>query len=160
MSDLTQEYVKTLFDYKDGMLVRKIRVSNAMEGQEIKCVTKDGYSKVSINHKDYLTHRIIFLWNHGYLPKIVDHIDGNPSNNKIENLREANDQNNCYNSKLRSDNISGFKGVSWNKDRNKWVVRINTKKKLKQWYVDDLEFASFLAVEARSLFHGEYARHV
>ena len=160
MSDLTQEYVKTLFDYKDGKLIRKIRVANAMQGQEVGSIDNRGYSKVCINYKDYLTHRIIFLWNHGYLPKMIDHIDGNTSNNQIENLREASPTTNNYNQKISVKNKSGVKGVSWNKQRNKWVVRINANKKLKQWYIDSFEFAEFLATEARNHYHGEFARHV
>jgi hypothetical protein len=57
------------------------------------------------------------------LPKYIDHIDGNPRNNNIQNLREATHQQNSFNTKLRKDNTSGFKGVSFNKVSNKWVAQ-------------------------------------
>ncbi|NBV93669.1 MAG: hypothetical protein EBT29_04305, partial [Proteobacteria bacterium] len=69
-------------------------------------------------------HRLFFYWHHGYLPKLVDHKDTNPQNNKIENLRELNSKGNARNSnkKIRKNCSSKYKGVS--KQRNKWVARI------------------------------------
>lgn len=54
----------------------------------------------------------------------VDHIDGNGLNNRRCNLRLATNAQNAYNQKKRSDNASGFKGVSFDKSRNKWIAQI------------------------------------
>jgi hypothetical protein len=56
----------------------------------------------------------------------VDHIDGDPSNNKISNLRPATNKGNGRNAKKHSRNKSGLMGVGWLKSLEKWRVRIGT----------------------------------
>lgn len=51
-----------------------------------------------------------------------EHIDGNGLNNKRSNLRVASRKQNNQNLGLRSDNKSGFKGISWDKSRAKWFA--------------------------------------
>ena len=65
-------------------------------------------------------HRLVF----GLSNKLqVDHIDGNPTNNRIENLREASKKENRWNCKPNKDTISGVKGVY--KDGSKWKALVN-----------------------------------
>ena len=61
----------------------------------------------------------------------VDHIDNNRTNNNIENLRWATNSENGFNSKLSSNNTSGFKGVTFHKKSNKWhaSIKVNGKRK-------------------------------
>lgn len=54
----------------------------------------------------------------------VDHVDGNPLNNRRSNLRLANRVQNAANQPKRRNNSSGFKGVSYHRKANKWVARI------------------------------------
>lgn len=54
----------------------------------------------------------------------VDHIDGDPLNNRKSNLRICTHQHNLWNSKIRNDNTSGVKGVYWDKKRKYWYARI------------------------------------
>jgi hypothetical protein len=54
----------------------------------------------------------------------VDHIDGNKLNNNVSNLRYATHSENSQNCKIRTDNTSGSKGVSFNKASNKWTAQI------------------------------------
>ena len=54
----------------------------------------------------------------------VDHIDGNHLNNQKSNLRLATSSQNKMNRGPRKDNKSGYKGVSWHKQRNQWTARI------------------------------------
>ena len=127
---LTQENIKKLFDYKDGYLYRKFNCRG--NSTLIKCDNngdRDRYLMVSVSNKPYLAHRIIFLWHHGYLPDMIDHIDRNKRNNHIENLRESTlSENNINKVKIKlmkgNEPSSQYKGVSWEKDRNKWRVRI------------------------------------
>jgi hypothetical protein len=58
------------------------------------------------------------------MPAILDHINRDVSDNRLENLREATQAENAYNSKLRVDNTSGVKGVTWDKAKRKWVARV------------------------------------
>lgn len=161
MTDLTQQYVKSLFDYTDGFLIRKTNVANTKAGDVVGSkVAKDGYSRVCVNYKDYLTHRLIFLWHHGFIPKNIDHINLDRSDNRIENLREATNSQNTYNQARSNRNTSGCKNVSWCNTRNKWLVRIAyNNRKFKQWHVDDFELAELLAYEAREKYHGKFANH-
>lgn len=86
---------------------------------------------VRINTGTYAVHRIIYLYHHGYLPAIVDHIDRNSQNNKIENLRDADWNLSNQNRGTFKNNTSGWKGVSFNKLKNKWEIRVMTNGKRK-----------------------------
>lgn len=57
----------------------------------------------------------------------LDHIDQNSLNNILSNLRWATPKENMHNRKLTKSNISGFRGVSWNKQKKKWVAQFNDK---------------------------------
>jgi hypothetical protein len=156
---ITQELLKSLFDYKNGQFVRK---SN---GKLVVCNPVDGqaYLRLSIKNKSYFLHRIIFLHQHGYLPKVIDHIDGNRFNNTIDNLRAVTQQQNCLNSKRRNVSKSGFKNVylqSGSHNKN-WVVSVSingTRTYLGSF--KDVELADLVAQEARDKYHGQYARHI
>ena len=74
-----------------------------------------GYRVIKIAYKAYKEHRLIWLLVHGRLPdKDLDHINGVKDDNKIDNLREATRQENCYNRKAIGGS-SKYKGVSLHK---------------------------------------------
>jgi hypothetical protein len=158
---ITQERLKELFDYQDGALIRRKDGRSAVIAMGVK-----RYERVSVDGKIQALHRMIYLWNHGHLPKTLDHIDGNRANNKIENLREATQQQNCLNRKHRLTSKSPYKNVylqpptknaEWKRN---WVVSITIAGKRK--YIgsfEDLELADLVAMEARDKFHGQFARH-
>ena len=77
-----------------------------------------GYHRVSIDCKKYWAHRVAFLYMTGEWPKNdVDHIDGNPANNRWANLRDVSTATNVQNVKRASkNNKSGFLGVEATKD--------------------------------------------
>lgn len=161
---LTKEMVNEFFDYKDGVLYWKKKTSSTANqikiGEVAGSVSKNRYESVWLNKKSYLVHRLIFLFHHGFLPKAIDHIDGNSKNNKIENLREATLSQNCQNQKIRNTNTSGTKGVWFHKQSNKWQVALCINKKRKHLgSYKDLELAELVATEARNKYHGEFARH-
>mgnify|MGYP003347982033 CR=1 FL=1 len=90
----------------------------------------------------------------------IDHIDGNPLNNKIENLRPATHSQNNANVKRRSDNTSGEKGVAWDKSREKYVIfTYKDGKRLygTPAYTKDFDKAVVAARELRARVHGEFA---
>ena len=87
---MTKEELHELFEYRDGNLYWKVnRGSNQMIGKKAGSRLGNNYWHIRIKKKAIYTHRAIFLFHHGYLPETIDHIDGNPSNNAIENLRAA-----------------------------------------------------------------------
>jgi hypothetical protein len=162
MRELTQEYLQELFDYKDGCLYWKndrntVKVKNKRAGY---VHTQTGYRRLSINHYPYLEHRIIFLHQFGYLPKCLDHKDGNRENNNIENLRPATYVENMHNRKLNKDNKSGIKGVWYVPSRQSWRARIRSKNLLVFCkYYKTLEEAEKGIKQARAELHKEFARH-
>jgi hypothetical protein len=121
---VTSDLLKEWFDYSDGTLIwKKCKAKWIKPGDIAGSARKDGYWTVGFFGRSYLVHRLIFLYHHGYLPKLVDHRDQNPANNKIENLREYTKKLNSYNSKLLSNNTSGIRGVSWDNLQQKWTAR-------------------------------------
>jgi len=70
-------------------------------------------------------HRVCWFLHTGEWPKkFLDHVDGDGTNNKIYNLREATYLENNQNMSISKRNTSGYKGVSWCKERQKWTARI------------------------------------
>lgn len=82
------------------------------------------------NRKCYV-HRLIFQFHHGFCPKVIDHVDGNGLNNRIENLRESCPSKNMFNIGRSKDNKSGQKGVYFCNTNKKWVAQIQAFNKRK-----------------------------
>lgn len=149
---ITQEYLKTRLDYapETGEFTwRNSRKGDWFNGRLAGYTGISNYRVLSIDRVLYLEHRLAWLYVYGKFPtEMLDHIDGNPSNNKLSNLREATRRQNCINSKIRSNNTSGFKGVS--KSGKKWVARIKDKEKY-------LYLGLFLTPEEASEVYNQFA---
>jgi len=77
-----------------------------------------------------LAHRAAWAHFYGELPPIhIDHIDGDPTNNTIGNLRSVTIQENGLNKKIPVTNTSGVMGVRFNKSRHTWTAQITHKRK-------------------------------
>lgn len=137
---LTQALVRERLDYnlETGVFTWKVRPCNSRttnswntryagtEAGYIYLHDKDGdlyYRKVSINDHPYRLHRIAWLYVHGILPERIDHIDGDGLNNKISNLRVISHGDNIRKARIAKNNTSGYKGVFWRKDTNRWAAR-------------------------------------
>lgn len=120
-----------------------------------------GYLCVDVNRKSYRAHRIVFAMVNGRWPcGDVDHKDGNRANNRPSNLREATRSENLRNQKIRPDNKSGFKGVSFYSKGKKWRSYCNVgRKQIHLGYFDSLSEAVEAARAGREKHHGEFARH-
>ncbi len=97
------------------------------------------------------------------LSKMIDHRDRNKLNNQRSNLRAADDSQNQYNSAKQRNNTSGFKGVTWDRNNQRWVARIRftpagarPKRLHLGSFVSRAEAAEAYAIAARNL-HGEFA---
>jgi hypothetical protein len=157
---ITQEYLQSIFEYKDGELFWNVKRSGIQKGDMAGCVDSKGYKRIRLNGKKILNHRIIFIIHHGFLPKMLDHINLNRLDNRIENLREANRIQNGQNRVLKN-NTSGYKNVYWHTQAKKWCVRIVANKKhISCGLFNELELAGLVAQEARNKYHGEFARHL
>lgn len=154
LSNLTQADVKAQFDYdaESGILFKKFK-----SGKQKPCGHKpvcNGYGRIGINGINYLTHRIIWLWYYGAWPKYeIDHIDRDRMNNRIENLEDADRNQNMHNQGIRKNNTTGYPGVSWREDCGKYRTKItNNRKQISIGYYRAAEEA-FLAYMVAKIEH-------
>jgi len=110
--DLWKEFDRCL-EYKEGDVYWKIKVGTRKIGDPAGTIRADGRIQVKLLNKQHKLHRLVFLYYHRYLPERVDHIDGDPQNNAIENLREVTAAENSWNVKAHRDNPTGFHNVSY-----------------------------------------------
>lgn len=127
---LTQERLKEVLNYdtETGFFTwvkptnKRIRV-----GQVAGCVRSDGYVTLRIDGAMYFAHRLAWLYAHGEWPSMdIDHENGNPSDNRMSNLRLATDFENMQNlhRPMSHNKTSRILGVSFNTKRQKWVAQI------------------------------------
>ena len=160
MSELSQQNFICLFNYKDGHLYWKVNSNRKVKaGQKAGSLDSKGRWRVGIKGKSYQAHRIIFCLHHGYMPNLIDHIDGNPLNNLIDNLRPANYSTNGFNRKININNTSGTKGLVWNKVANKWQAKVKVSgKNMYFGYYKHKEIGSIIIEMARHKLHGSFMR--
>jgi hypothetical protein len=79
-----------------------------------------GYYVLAVEGKSFLVHRLIWFIVHKTLPKIVDHVDGNRLNNKLENLQGCDQSVNIGKAKMFRTNSTGYKGVHYNTNAKKY----------------------------------------
>ena len=122
--------VREVFDYADGSLFWKQPGRGRKIGAAVGSLMLNGYITLNVKGRYFLVHRLIYLFHTNKWPELIDHIDCNKSNNRIENLREANKSENGLNTKeLRKNNKSGFKGVYWSVSVNKWIAQYTSNRK-------------------------------
>jgi hypothetical protein len=91
---------------------------------------KMNYYKVELKHKSFYLHRLIWLYHNKTFPILeLDHIDGNTTNNRIENLREVNRNQNLQNITVTKKSKSGIKGVYFLESSKKWICDIGVNNK-------------------------------
>lgn len=119
--DVCNEFLS--YDEETGLLFWKKQKGAAAKDTQSGSMN-DGYWTIRISGKLYNSHRIIWLMSYGYMPTMIDHIDHDRSNNKLSNLREVSREENQRNMRLNKKNVSGVCGVSFSKERQKWVAAI------------------------------------
>lgn len=90
---------------------------------------------------------------------VIDHINGNPLDNRRNNLRHVTKTQNAQNSKSHKNTSSKYKGVSWNKEKKRWLstICISKKRYILGYYKSELDAAYVYNVWAESFF-GEYVK--
>jgi hypothetical protein len=148
------------YDEAEGHLFNKVtRSSMAKKDTRAGSLTEKGYIRIRFKNKNYMEHRLIFLLHNGYMPEIIDHIDGQRDNNFISNLREASNSENAINSKLNSTNKTGFRGVSFFKKSNKFRASIQKNGlKIHLGLFNTAEEASIAYKTAAAELHGDFTR--
>jgi hypothetical protein len=131
-----------------------VNINKGNPGDIAGCLRND-YITIGINGKRYYAHHLAWFYMKGEWPKEIDHWDTNKSNNKWKNLRLSNRSQNMYNTKLRKDNKSGYKGVS--RFRDKWQTKIWVNKEcIYLGIYDTAEEAYKIYCEAAEKYHGEF----
>ena len=119
---ITQSQLRSIFDYNEetGYFVWKDnRGNNLVKGKRAGCYSH-GYRKIVINGTQYLEHRLVWLYVNGFWPSQIDHVNGVRSDNRLINLRMADQAENTRNRCVSKNNKSGVMGVNWHKRLGKW----------------------------------------
>lgn len=130
---LTQERLKELLNYDPETGIWKWRVDRyageyhsvlkARKGDVAGTPKRQGrwtYRKISVEGRSYRSGRLAYFYVTGNFPDIIDNIDGDGTNDRWANLRPCTIAQNSRNTRLRSNNTSGIKGVRWYGRYNKW----------------------------------------
>jgi len=130
-------------------------------GQVAGRVDKDGYRRIVLKGRSYVASRIVWLVHNKKFPEgVIDHINNNVSDNRIENLRDVTVKQNSYNRRKPSTNTSGFKGVVFHKRDKKWQACIEANGKVKfLGYFDNPTAAHQAYCRAADEIHGPYANY-
>jgi hypothetical protein len=112
-----------------------------------------GYLKMCLDKRKYYAHRLAWLYVHGEMPKVVDHINGDTSDNRLTNLRNVSQAENLQNITRPSRNsTSGFLGVT--KKRKKWTASVSLNNKhIRLGVFETKEEAYSAYVEAKRTLH-------
>ena len=124
---ITQERLKEFVKYNPviGKFTWVANKARGSIGAEAGAIDDRKYKHLQIDNKQYLVHRLIWLYMTGCFPRNeIDHINRDPSDNSWKNLRLASRSDNQKNQSKRSDNTSGIVGVHMHKPSGKWHVRI------------------------------------
>lgn len=124
--------------------------------------TENGYLKSSILGRQVLAHRAVWAFVNGEWPKHqIDHMDGDRTNNRIENLRDVPEYINHRNNARKRGTTAPYNGVSQDKRTNRWIARIHYDGLSRHVGVyDTLEEAiqARRAAEAANGFHPNHGR--
>lgn len=125
---LTVERLKQKLSYNSntGLFTWKRSRGPGKEGAVAGRLHNQGYIRISIDYKDYLAHRLAWLYVYGEWPSDeIDHVNGIKTDNRICNLRAATREENCRNVTVNKRNRLGIKGVSERNDcKNRFRAKI------------------------------------
>ena len=153
----TYAYLSKIFEYRPscGTIYWKTLFPGREAGTIIKA---QGYRKIALERLDFKAHRIAWILYYKRKPKtdlVIDHIDGDPSNNAISNLRECHPRDNSRNAATPKNSTTGFKGVSRSGNRFRAYISVNRKQiALGTYETAEDAFAAY--VEAAKVHFGEF----
>jgi hypothetical protein len=163
MNTLTREQLMSALEYcpETGVFRRRVRSANMPAGSVAGHRKTNGYVEISLFNRVYYAHRLAFLYMTGEFPvNHADHIDGDRSNNKWGNLRQATHRENLCNRGAAKNNKTGVKGVYWESRGNRYVSFISGGGGKRRYLgtFPDVETAAEAYMSAARSLHGEFAR--
>ena len=163
MTPLTQARLKELlaYDPSTGELVWKRITSNRVQvGAIAGVIGKNGHRYITINRRHFGAHRLVWLYVYGFMPSCaIDHKNGRPADNRIENLRLCDSSQNGGNMRRPKHNTTGLKGATFHRGAQRFMAQIVVRGK--RYYLGlypSAEEAHAAYCEAAHKFHGEFAR--
>jgi hypothetical protein len=167
-----QQTLKLLFFYNKGKLYWKARPLEAFKKYSAYVMwnkryalkpagspNKRGYIRIGIAKKYYMAHRLIWLYHRGWLPEALDHKNGNPSDNRMSNLRPATQTQNRWNSRRRISTTTNIKGV-YRRPSGHYEAHICADyKRIHLGTFKAKKDAIRAVAQARKDLHREFARH-
>ena len=150
--ELVSEYLS--YDPETGSFARLKNSGTKKAGDRVGVVNA-GYLQIGVCGKRMRGHQLAWLLTYGYIPKTIDHINGNGLDNRLCNLREVTQQQNLHNQrKPPSHNTTGFLGVSYYKAGKKFSAHINLDgKKIHLGYFDEPKVAHEAYLDAKRKLH-------
>lgn len=149
------------YDPVSGVLIWRMSNRYVTAGERAGSVVGKGYRSVRSLGKNYPEHQLVWALHYGEWPdpsRVIDHINGDKSDNSISNLRLATITQNAANSKRRAVNTSGFKGVCWHKRDKVWLAHIGVNGKNLHLGTFTSKERAFEAYRDAAVRHfGEYA---
>jgi hypothetical protein len=148
------------YDLETGLFRWKLRRGKMPAGSVAGTTRPDGYLIIRIDWVTHYGHRLAWLYMTGQDPPPgIDHANGEASDNRWANLRAADQSLNTANARLAVNNLTGFKGVSWDKRVQRWRASIcQAQKQIWLGYFDTPEAAHKAYTEAANRLFGEFAR--
>lgn len=125
--DLTAERLREILSYdpETGVFTWLVTLSNRGLAGAVAKAVRGGYRTVRINSILYLQHRLAWLYVHGRWPiEEIDHANGDKSDNRLCNLREATRSQNMFNKPRLKRAKSKYRGVYFHAQSNQWMARI------------------------------------
>lgn len=113
------------FKINEGWMLEWVKQKGTSKPGKVITAISHGYYVVGFEYKVYRVHRLIWALHYGEHPSSefeIDHIDGNPSNNNISNLRLCNREQNIRNKCSNKSSTSKYKGVNYDSNRKKWYA--------------------------------------
>lgn len=123
----SQERLKELLKYNPETGVMSwIKHPNRtdLNGRALGAIRKGGYLAGSVDGNKYAVHRLIYKYMTGKEAVIMDHVNGDPKDNRWVNLRSVTPKENNLNVKLPKDNKSGVIGVFWHEKQKRWHANV------------------------------------
>ena len=134
--------------HPDGSLTWNKGRKQVKAGDRAGCTNLQGYSVLTYGGYQYKIHRLVYAYHTGEWPRLIDHKNGDRSDNRIENLRSATHEMNTLNTNKSYGKIP-YRGVSHQKGRFRSYVQVNGNREF-LGYFDSPELARDAYVKRRS----------
>lgn len=163
MTALTIESARAALGYNPvtGLFVRlaspginpKVRVGGIAGSP-----ASNGYRRIGVGNARYLAHRLAWFMTYGQWPNgELDHINGDKTDNRIENLRVVSRSQNMANAPRQANNRSGHKGVHLDRKTGRWMAYMSVDGKFKN--LGRYDFIDAAVAARAAAFHATFGEH-